>query len=147
MIEEKDRSSSLATPFTFFVALKCCWSIIRKTARNLGRLVIYVQIGSGFMLLCNLLLKCPIINHTFGQVIISVASNLTHLENLLNGWDHGHKFRIWKNLKTILKLLMFGINSAAMHLKFIKILGIGWSKIGFLSLLMFFFSSQWHLFS
>ena len=24
------------------------------------------------MLLCNLLLKCPIINHTFGQVIISV---------------------------------------------------------------------------
>ena len=72
VIEEKDRSSSLATPFTFFVALKCCWSIIRKTARNLGRLVIYVQIGSGFMLLCNLLLKCPIINHTFGQVIISV---------------------------------------------------------------------------
>ena len=44
--------------------------------------------------------------------------------------------------KKISKLLMFGINSAAMHLKFIKILGIGWSKIGFLSLLMFFFSSQ-----
>ena len=47
-----------------------------------------------------------------------------------------------QNFEKISKLLMFGINSAAMHLKFIKILGIGWSKIGFLSLLMFFFSSQ-----
>ena len=85
MIEEKDRSSNLATPFTFF----CCSVDVvvasLEKQRETWDLVIYVQIGSGFMLLCNLLLKCPIINHTFGQVIISVASNLTHLENLLNG--------------------------------------------------------------
>ena len=37
----------------------------RETNEETVELVIYVQIGSGFMLLCNLLLKCPIINHTF----------------------------------------------------------------------------------
>ena len=70
--------------------------------RETWDLVIYVQIGSGFMLLCNLLLKCPIINHTFGQVIISVASNLTHLENIhstewLRPWSQIQNFEKSQN--------------------------------------------------